>query len=217
MKPKIIGLAMKKNPLHFLMPLATVYIILPLIACSSFNRYGAEQSSYIVIFAAQSTIPVTCLLLPMAHFNLWLGNDGWEAIVSCTSKSHACAEGVVILFLSYTTMLIPTFFLFYTIYGFGLLEFLRLCSQCLFVMSTYYFCTIICRNVTLGSLPVVVYLFLCLCLYDRPEYKVFSILDLSNFANPMSILKYLVLCCIAIMLLWYAAKLENSQFTFSGK
>lgn len=217
MKLKIIWMAMKKNPFHYIIPLVAVYVILPLIALSSFNRFGMERSSYMVVFAAQSIIPVMCILFPMAHFNLCLGNEGWEAIVSCTNSQYAFAEGVVILFISHTIMLIPASFLFYSIYGFGLLEFLRLCAQCAFIMSLYYACTAISRNVTLGSLPVVLYLFLCLCLNDRAEFSVFSILDLSNFANFTSMQKYFVMYCISIVLLWGTAKSEHHQLVILGK
>jgi len=211
MKLNIIWIAMKKNPFHYIIPFVAVYVILPLIALSSINRFGMERSSYMVVFAAQSIIPVMCLLFPMAHFNIWLGNNGWEALVASANRRPVCAEGVVILFIGHTTMLIPASFLFYSTYGFGLLEFLRLCSQCAFIMSLYYTCTTMSRNVTLGSLPVVVYLFFCLCLNDRADFSMFSILGLSNFANLISMQKYFVLCCISIVLLWRAAKSEHQH------
>lgn len=217
MNLNILWIAMKKNPFHYIIPLIAVYVILPLIALSSLGCFGMERSSYMVVFAAQSIIPVMCLLFPMAHFNIWLGNNGWEALVASTNRRPICAEGVVMLFIGYATMLIPATFLFYSIYGFGLLEFLRLCSQCAFIMSLYYSCTTISRNVTLGSLPVVVYLFLCLCLYDRADFSIFSILDLSNFANSISMQKYFVLCFISVVLLWGTAKSEHQYLIIFDK
>lgn len=149
----------------------------------------------------------------MAYFNLWLENDGWEAMVSSTNSQYTISFGLGILIVCYTTMLIPAFFLFYSTYGFGWLEYLRLCSQCVFIMSLYYTCTIICRNVTLGGLPAVIYLFLCLSLNDRAEFSKFSILDLSNLASFMSMKKAVLLYCISLVLLWGTAKLERHNLT----
>lgn len=163
MKTKLIWIAMKKHPLHYILPLVVTYIVLPLIALSSISRFGLEQSCHIVVYATQSIIPAICLLFPMAYFNLWLENDGWEAMVSSTNSQYTISFGLGILIVCYTTMLIPAFFLFYSTYGFGWLEYLRLCSQCVFIMSLYYTCTIICRNVTLGD-----FLLSYICFYVFP-------------------------------------------------
>lgn len=211
MRSRIIRIALQKNPLHLIIPLSVLYIVLPIIGYSTFHQSDIDKSMRTIISAAQTLLPLSCLLLPMTHFSIWFNPLGKEALVSCSSNHRSCIGEIVCVCICIAAALFLAFLLFSIFYGFLWLELIRLYAQCLFSVASYYLCTVLSGNVTLGALPIAVYLLFCICLNDLPDYSVFFVLDLQNLAEYAQLGKYLSIYCISLFLIAGGAILEGKR------
>ena len=211
MKSKIIRVALQKNLLHLLIPLSALFIVLPIIGYSTFAQSNIDESRRTIIWAAQALLPLCCLLLPMAHFNIWFNTLGKEALVACSNNHRSCISEIIYICVCIAVVLFLAFLLFSIFYGFRWLELIRLYAQCLFSVASYYLCTVLSGNVTLGALPIAVYLFFCICLNDIADYSVLFILDLQNLAEYSQLGKYISIYCISFFLIVVGAVLEEKS------
>lgn len=211
MRAKIISVALQKNPLHLIIPLSVLYIVLPIIGYSTFYQSDIDESMRTVIVAAQVLLPLCVQLLPIAHFNIWFNPLGKEALVVCSHNHRSCAGEIILICIYVAVALSLAFLLFSIFYGFLWLELIRLYAQCLFSLAAYYLCTVLSKNVTLGALPVAVYLFLCICLNDIVDYSTLCILDLQNLAEYTPLGKYISIYCISFLLILGGDVLEEKS------
>lgn len=199
MRLEIIKIAFWKNRLACSIPIVLLYVIFPIIGYFEYSHSGLDSSLYTLIFTVQALFPLSSLLLPMAHFVIWFNPNGNEVLITCSAYHRSCTGEILYFCLCIASMLFPASLLFNLLYGPLVLEFVRLYAQCVFSISLLYLCTVCCKNTTLGALPVVVYLFLCICLNDLPEYNTISILELQSLANSDSIVKYILLYTISLI------------------
>lgn len=209
MRIEIIKIALRKNAVYCMMQLIILYIAIPLVAYTTLLEYSREQSCRIVIFVAQTLLPIFSLLLPMAHFNIWLFSEGWESLVACSNKHRTCSVEVFILCFGMLLLLLPAWGLFCYCYGFLGLELIRLFSQCCFVITFYYVCAVLVKNVTLGAIPIVLYVFLCICVGSNASAKALSIIELYELANHDSIPKYYTMFVLSGLFICIGATLER--------
>lgn len=212
MRSKIIRVALQNNLLHLIIPLSVLYIVLPIIGYSTFDQSDIDKSMRTIIWAAQALLPLCWLLLPMAHFNIWFNPLGKEALVACSSNHRSCVGEIIFVCICIAAALFLAFLLFSVFYGFLWLELIRLYAQCLFSVASYYLCTVLSGNVTLGALPIAVYLFFCICLNDIADYSVLFILDLQNLAEYAQLGKYTSIYCISLLLIVEGSILEEKKF-----
>lgn len=207
MRLDIIKMAIRKNVLYSMLQLVIVYIALPIVSYVTLLEYPREQSCRVVVFVAQTLLPIFSMLLPISHFNIWLFNEGRESLIACSSKHRTCLGEVVILCLGMLLILLPAWGLFCCCYGFLWLELIRLFSQCCFVITSYYACTVLAKNVTLGAVPIILYLFMCICVSSKSGFEDLSIMELYELASYDSMRKYCIIfafsgifTCIGTML-----------------
>lgn len=211
MRFKIIYYALRKNWLLGVIPLIILYLILPIIVYQEYLHSGINQSLYTLIWAAQALIPVSCLLLPMAHFIIWFHPNSKETLVAYSPNHSSCLGEMLIICLLIAILLFPAILQFKQLHGILRFEYFRIYAQCLFSLSLFYLCTVYCLNAILGVFPVVVYLFFCICLNDISEYKPFFILDLHTLADNRSILKITMIYFIALFLLFWGHQRETES------
>lgn len=210
MRIKIIKLAIRKNRYTILIPVAVIYLVLPIIGYFEYQHSGLSGSLYTIVFASQSLFPLCCLLMPMAHFAIWFNPYGHETLIASSHNHRCCTCDMLCMYLCIAVILLPASLFFNLLYGPLGLECIRLYAQCIFCVSLFYLCTVCCKNTTLGALPIIVYLFMCVCLNDLPEYNKFSILELHRLATLDSIVKYIILYVISICFLIIGNKIERN-------
>lgn len=209
MRIEIIKMALRKNTLYCITQLVILYIVIPLVAYTTLLDYSREQSCRIVVFVAQALIPIFSLLLPMAHFNIWLFSEGWESLAACSNKHQSCSIETLILCFVMLLLLLPAWGLFCCFYGFLWLELIRLFSQCCFVITLYYICAVLTKNVALGAIPIVLYVFMCICVGSNGLAQAISMIELYELANYDSMPKYYVMLVLSGLFICIGATLEH--------
>lgn len=209
MRIEIIKVALRKNALYYIIQLVILYFVIPLVAYTTLLAYSREQSCRIVVFVAQALLPIFSLLLPMAHFNIWLFSEGWESLVACSNKHQSCSIEVIILCFGMLLLLLPAWGLFCCCYGLLWLELVRLFSQCCLVITFYYVCAVLAKNVTLGAIPVVLYVFMCICVGSNTSAQALSMIELYELANHDSMPKYYVMFVLSGLFICIGATLER--------
>ena len=176
MRTHLIHIVLKRTPIQLILPFAVAYVILPTIGVMSYQSSGAADSQRMMIYAVQIFLPICALLWPMAYMQMWVDDDCIEALIACNHRHKSCLAEILLLYLLYVVMLLPPSAVFFITYGFLPLEYVRIAVQCLFATTVFYTATMLFRNVTLGSLPIITYLFICICFSGNTDFQALSII-----------------------------------------
>lgn len=210
MRTRLIQIVLKRTPAQLILPLVVVYVVLPSIGIMSYQSSGVSESQNLLIYAAQVFLPICSLLWPMAYMQIWVDDDCIETLISCNRRQKSCLEEMLLLYLGYMATLLPPFIAFYIVYGFIPLEYIRIGVQCLFSMAVFYAATQLLRNVTLGSLPIITYLFLCICFSDNSDFEALSILKGDAVSSVCELVQnYFPFACSSILLFAMGVKCER--------
>lgn len=210
MRTRLIRIVLKRTPTQLILPLAVIYVVLPSIGIMSYQSSGVSESQNLMIYAAQVFLPICSLLWPMAYMQIWVDDDCAETLISCNRRHKSCLGELLILYLGYMVMFIPPFMIFCIIYGFVPLEYVRVGIQCLFAMATLYAATQLLKNVTLGSLPIITYLFICVCFSGNSDFEALSILKGNAVSSVCKLAQdYFPFACGSILLFAMGAKCER--------
>lgn len=214
MRTRLIQIVLKRTPIQLILPIAVAYVILPAIGIMSYQSSGVSESLDLMIYATQVFLPICSLLWPMAYMQMWVDDDCIETLISCSHRHKSCLGEILLLYLGYMIMLLLPFVAFFAAYGFVPLEYIRIAVQCLFTMAIFYAATQLFKNVTLGSLPIITYLFICVCFSGNPDFQLLSIIK-SIKINSLHELaaSYTVYVFIAVLLLCVSALLGKCHYT----
>lgn len=207
---RLIRITFRRTLAQVLLPVIMLYGVLPTVAVSTYQAKNAAGSLSVLIYVAQALIPVCGILWPMAYLHPWVEGDSREALQACRGKHRTCLGEVLLLYFGYILIQVPIFITFFAIYGFFWMEFVRLSVQCLFVIAAFYAFVQLAGSVTIGSLPVIAYLLLCVCFAGKPELTGFSILSPYGMADAGGLCSiYLPIAAVSILLLLLGAGVER--------
>ena len=213
MRTRLIRIVLKRTPAQLILPLAVIYVVLPSIGIMSYQSSGVSESQNLMIYAVQVFLPICSLLWPMAYMQMWVDDDCVETLISCNRRHKSCLGELLLLYLGYMTMLLLPFVAFCIVYGFVPLEYVRVGIQCLFATATLYAATQLLKNVTLGSLPIITYLFICVCFSWNPDFESLSIIKATAIYSFSELLKsYIPYAVSAVLLLCVFALLEKCHY-----
>lgn len=213
MRIRLIQIVLKRTPIQLILPLAVIYVVLPSIGIMSYQSSGVSESQNLMIYAAQVFLPICSLLWPMAYLQMWVDDDCVETLISCNRRHTSCLGELLLLYLGYMIILLLPFVAFCVFYGFVPLEYVRVGVQCLFSMATFYATTQLLKNVTLGSLPIITYLFMCVCFSWNPDFESLSIIKATAIYSFSDLLKsYVPYAVSAVLLLCIFALLEKCHY-----
>lgn len=214
MRTRLIRIVLKRTPTQFILPLAVIYVVLPSIGIMSYQSSGVSESQNLMIYAAQVFLPICSLLWPMAYMQMWLDDDCVETLISCNRRHKSCLGELLLLYLGYMTMLLLPFVAFCIVYGFVPLEYVRVGIQCLFATATLYAATQLLKNVTLSSLPIITYLFICVCFSGNSDFQLLSIIKPTTIYTFTELAEsYIPYTFSAVLLLCIFALLEKCRYT----
>lgn len=211
---RLIRLTFRRTLAQALLPVIMLYAVLPMVAAATYRPSDLSKSLSVLIYLAQALIPVCGILWPMAYLHPWVEGDSREALKACRGKGQTCLGEVVLLYLGYLILQVPVFMAFFAAYGFLWMEFVRLSAQCLFVLAAFYAFAQLSGSVTIGSLPVIAYLLLCVCFAGKPELAGFSILAPYVLADAGGLCSvYLPVAAASMALLLLGAGIERWMLT----
>lgn len=211
---RLIRLTFRRTPAQALLPVVMLYAVLPMVAAATYRPGDPSKSLSTLIYLAQALIPVCGILWPMAYLQPWVEGDSREALKACRGKAGTCLGEAVLLYLGYLVLQLPVFLAFFAVYGFLWMELVRLSVQCLFVIAAFYAFAQLSGSVTIGSLPVIAYLLLCVCFAGKPELAGFSILAPYVLADAGGLYAvYLPVAAASVALLLLGAGIERWMLT----
>lgn len=214
MRIRLIRIVLKRTPAQLIIPIVAAYVVLPAIGIMSYQSSGVSESLDLMIYATQVFLPICSLLWPMAYMQMWVDDDCVETLISCNHRHKSCLGELLVLYLGYMTMLLLPFVAFCIVYGFVPLEYVRVGIQCLFAMATLYAATQLLKNVTLGSLPIITYLFICVCFSGNPDFQLLSIIKSIRINSLHELASdYTVYVFVAVLLLYVSAILGKCHYT----
>lgn len=154
---RTIRIAVTCSAYLFAVPILMGYVIMPLFYMS---LSSIEDKAYVVqriLYVAQTLIPVSSILWPMAHLQIRVGEDGWEAMRACKRGNSTCLWDLILLELLFLTMLFPLAAAFSVLFEFRIWDFVRLTLQILFAYGVLYLLSIIMRSVSMSGMVVISY------------------------------------------------------------
>lgn len=173
----LIWLMLRRSPLMGVLPILVSFAVLPAITTMKYLSAGMDNAYQSFLYASQAFLPLGSMFWPMAYLHIWVSGNGCEVLRSCRQYHKSCCGEIALLYTAYIILLLPPFAFLNILIGPSWKEFIRVSTQSCLVISALYFCIIVFRNVTIGSIPVFSYLFFCFFIAGSADFSRYSILN----------------------------------------
>lgn len=150
---QLIWLVLRRNRLLAAIPVVVAWVLIPYSALSAMATYDIGEGGRAFIYASQMMLPICTILWPMAYLHNWVEGDGAEALRACDRYHKSCFIEVALFYAMMALLMLPTMLLGVTVFQLSWLEYGRLLLQCFSAAGAFYFCVMLCGNVTIGGNP----------------------------------------------------------------
>jgi len=213
MKKKLqqISIIYRRTMLLVSVPLLITYVVLPLVV--AMNTFNVSIQQQILTFAMQSLIPVSSLLWAMAYLQIWVEDDGREAMQACQGGKYSCAYEIVMIALGFALMLIPATYFASCVFDSMWMEYARLTLQIGLFLSSFYLLAIVFNSVTMSSMLLMSYNFFCVFFSGDSTIHRYCIIRPHIMAcDDTFVSLYLVEISIICLLLFVANCIEKRRY-----
>ena len=173
---KLLSIIIRNCKPLFLIPIIIAYCLLPGVSAFKYFYVDPSEARSIFIYLSQVLIPLCGLLWPMGYIHIWVEGDGCEALRAYTKYHKTCVGELLLLCFAYLLMVFPTIVFAVIMFQLSWLEYVRLVLQFSAVINSLYFAVMLLKNVTMGCIPVIAYLLLCLYISGAADFASFSII-----------------------------------------
>ena len=180
---RLLYLVLRRSGFLSFFPGLLVWCFIPCITLTRLWSKGGAEALQVFAYASQILVPLCVILWPMGYLHGWLEGDACEALCSYSVYHKTCVGEMLVLGAIYVLMLFPVILFAVFVLGASWLEYFRLIIQAQFILGCFYFTAMGFRNVTIGSIPVIGYLFLCFCISGSAEFASFSIIEPHHLAE----------------------------------
>lgn len=177
LRVKLVNIILRKNIVIVLLPVIIAYCLLPIISLVKYFSLGVSEARNIFIYMAQVFIPLCGLLWPMGYVHIWVEGNGCETLRACSTYHKSCIGELFLLYGVYLLIILPTIVFAVVLYQVSWLEYIRLILQFAIVINLFYFMVMLFRNVTIGCIPVIMYLLFCFYISGSADFSLFSIIE----------------------------------------
>ena len=167
---KLLRIIMRNCKPLFFIPIIIAYCLLPGVSAIKYFYVDPSEARSTFIYMAQVFIPLCGLLWPMGYLHVWVEGDGCEALRACTKYHKTCVGELLLLCSAYLLMVFPTIAFAVIMFHLSWLEYMRLALQFSIIINFLYFMIMLLKNVTIGCIPVVAYLLLCLYISGSADF-----------------------------------------------
>lgn len=195
---RLLHLILRRSTFLSLLPILVACCFLPGLTVAKFLREGSSEALQVFVYASQILLPLCGILWHMGYLHIWIEGDTYETLCAYSTYHKSCIGEMIILSVMYMLLLFPVILLVVLTFNASWLEFVRLAIQIFFVSGFFYFAAMIFRNVTIGCIPVIGYLFLCFCICGSAEFASYSIIEPQHAAEQHNWVTLLVLVPISI-------------------
>lgn len=208
LKLQLIKLTFHRTPLLFLAPIIVAYGILPLVAITSVA--DLEKSFESVIYAEQTFLPISSLLWPMAYLQIRIESDGEEAMRVCYKGKCSSHVELALLYVGFLIMLAPVFWIASIVYDSVWVEYIRVCSQVLFTMSSFYVMAVLLHSVTMGGMLLAAYVLFCVFFSRDAGMRTYCLICPNSAAISKDLISvYFPLMLISVILFHIGSRIEK--------
>lgn len=173
---RLLAIILRNSRVLLWLPPVIAYVFIPFVTISKFRSHGIADAARCFIYLIQVLFPLCGLLLPMGYLHVWVEGDGCEALRSCSSHHKSCFGELLLLYALFTLMLVPVFVFSVILFDVSWFEFVRTVLQTGIILNVLYFMIMLSRNVTIGCIPVIAYIFFCFYISGSAEFASFSII-----------------------------------------
>lgn len=201
LRAKLLTVALRKSRLLTWIPVLVIYCLVPGATISTYLDEGAFEASNTFVYSTQLLFPVCSVLWPMGYLHIWIEGDGCEALRAYSMYHKSCTGEMLLLFGTYLGLILPTILFGTILCRISWLEYVRLSIQIAIAMCCFYFLAMLLKNVTLGSIPVLSYLFFCFCISGSADLASLSLLE--PFISAKGSNWMTLICALALSLLLF--------------
>lgn len=177
LRVKLLTIVLRRTRLLALLPFLIIYCLIPGVTLSKYFSAGVFEASATFIYSTQLLIPLCSILWPMGYLHIWIEGDGCETLRAYSLYHKSCTGEMLLLYGTYLFVILPIVLFAVVLLQVTWLEYVRLVIQITIVMCCFYFMALLFKNVTIGAIPVISYLFLCFCISGSADLSVLSILE----------------------------------------
>lgn len=197
---RLLYLVLRRSAFLSVFPVLVAYCFLPFITVARLMNKGDAEALQVFVYASQILLPLCAMLWPMGYLHVWVEGDACEALCSYSTYHKTCIGEMLVLNVIYELMLFPVILFAVFVLDASWLEYFRLMIQVQFILGCFYFAVMAFHNVTIGSIPVIGYLFLCFCISGSAEFSSFSVIEPQHLAEQHNWFTLLLLVPSSIVL-----------------
>lgn len=197
---RLLYLILRRSIFLSLLPILVAYCFLPSLTVTRLLKEGSSEALQIFVYASQILLPLCGILWHMGYLHIWIEGDSYETLCSYSAYHKSCIGEMIILSALYVLMLLPVILFAVLALNASWLEYVRLAIQIFFVSGFFYFVAIVFRNVTIGCIPVIVYLFFCFCISGSADFAAYSIIEPQHVAEQHNWVALLLLMPVSIVI-----------------
>lgn len=174
---RLLHLILRRSMFISLLPILVTCCFLPGLTVTKLLREGSSEALQVFVYASQILLPLCGILWHMGYLHIWIEGDACETLCAYSTHHKSCIGEMVILSVMYMLLLLPVILFAILVLNASWLEYVRLAIQIIFTSGFFYFAAMTFRNVTIGCVPVIGYLFFCFCIFGSAEFANYSIIE----------------------------------------
>lgn len=208
----LFRLSYKRSPVVAIIPILVGYIVLPIMGITTYRSFGPSRCVDTISGAAHALIPISAVLLGMVYLQMWIDNDGQEAIRACRRGKQTCMSAMLLLSVCLLFLLFPMFCVAFFVVSFPVSELIKLYAEILFSLGSLYFISIFARSVAVGIIAVMTYILFCIMFCGNDSFADVCLIKTTSLATIKDVINLYVPLIIVVLIAVIITHLYERMF-----
>ncbi len=202
-------LELKNLRWHFLVPLAVLFLLIPLMVLATLRNAGGGESFAECAIICQLFIPSFAVWWPLFVMNEYLSSPGKELLFVYKSWRDSLMVKMIILWALFTILTLLLFLYFTTLFNFVWFLFIAIIIQSMFLISLGNVLSLIAQNTFISLIVNFAYSSLFILVWPN---SLLSIYTIGNFDHATMLVKTGIIAMVSLALLFCGYQLEKRLY-----
>lgn len=202
-------LELKNLRWHFLVPLAALFLLIPLMVLATLRNAGGGESFAECAIICQLFIPSFAVWWPLFVMNEYLSSPGKELLFVYKSWRDSLLLKMIILWALFATSTLLLFLYFTSLFSFVWLLFIAIISQSILLISLGYVLSLIGQNTFIALITNFAYSSLFILVWPN---SLLSIYTIGYFDHATMLVKTGIIAMVSLALLFGGYQLEKRLY-----
>jgi hypothetical protein len=212
MRLQLLYLSLKNIKLFYFIPLAVMYIFIPVSNCLNIKAFGVEVSYSLIMDTAQMLIPITSTWWIFCILKEYVDGDGNELLYVYENIKKTKAYDVLLVFAWYCLHIAVLFFIYSLFYNNIFLEYIRIIIQSFVFISAFYCFAYLFKSTSISYMFVLAYYMMALFFSKDTMFESVNIFSTNQMMSINILTTEYIYVVLAGLVLFTLGILKNKQY-----